>query len=366
MTAATGKEKEYSRQKIRLSILHTVLTFVFLILILISGVSDSLRNLVTNRSENFYIQAAFYFIIFGIIYNVVFMSLDFYTDFILENKFELSNQTFFDWLKQTLKKWAISFVLFIAAMEGLYTFLRHFPNNWWLASMVGWFAVVIVLSKIAPVLIIPLFYKCTKLDNDDLKQRLLKLSETCNVKIKEVYEIQLSKETKKANAAVVGFGKNRRILLGDTLKEKYSSDEVEAIFAHELGHMCLYHVWKIFAFGAAVSFAVFYLAYVSFDKSMVLFGFKQVYDVAAFPLLLLIFSLAGLIFVPVQNWFSRRIEKQADLFAIGHIRYPEHLASALSKLGEQNLSDPCPGRFTRIFFYTHPPIAERISYINKK
>ncbi len=365
MEASEARKKEYSKRKIRLSILHTVLTFIFLILILITGASALIRNLVTRWSGNFYIQAAIYFIIFGIIYDAIFVTLDFYADFILEHKFELSNQTFFGWLRQYIKKWILSLVLFLITMEGLYAFRRYFPNNWWLAAMAGWFAIAIVISKIAPVLIIPLFYKCTKLDNADLKQRLLELSESCNIKINDVFEIQLSKETKKANAAVVGFGKNKRILLGDTLKEKYSSDEIEAVFAHELGHICLYHVWKIFAFGAAVSFVVFYIAHISFDKSMVFFDFKQAYDIAAFPLLVLILSIAGLIFVPVQNWFSRHLEKQADFFAIGHIQNRECLASALSKLSEQNLSDPNPGRFTRIFFYSHPPIAERIKYIQK-
>ena len=366
MDMPAGREKEYSRQKIQLSIWRTVLTFVFLLAILVTGVSAYIRNRVANWSGNFYLQAALYLIIFRIIYDAVFLALDYYSSFTLEHKYSLSNQTFFDWIKQGLKKWLLSLLLFMLAADGLYAILRYFPIHWWLVAMAGWFILSIVLGKLAPVLIIPLFYKCIKLENNELKEKLLKLSAACNVKIKEVFEIQLSKETKKANAAVVGFGKNKRILLADSLMQNYTNDEIEAIFAHELGHICLHHITKIFFFGAAVSFVVFYLAYVSFDKTMTLFDFEHVYDVAAFPLLVLIFSIAGLIFLPIQNSFTRRMEKQADLFAVSQIENSENLASSLSKLGKQNLSDPNPSKIVRFFFYSHPPISERITYIHKE
>ena len=366
MKSTEGNEKEYTGRKIRLSIWRTVLTFAFLIVILVIGASTFVRTLVADWSGNFYFQAALYLIIFRIIYDAVFLPMDYYGSFTLEHEFSLSNQTFFDWIKQGLKKWMLSLLLFMFAAEALYAILKFFPNYWWLVAMAGWFVLTIVIGKLAPVLIIPLYYKCTKLENDELKEKLLKISSACNVKIKEVFEIQLSKETKKANAAVVGFGKSKRILIADSLLQNYTNDEIEAIFAHELGHICLHHITKIFIFGAAVSFVVFYFAYISFDKSMVLFGFEQVYDVAAFPLLVLIFSIAGLIFLPLQNAFTRHLEKQADLFAVSHIQGSENFASALSKLGKQNLSDPSPSKIVRFFFYTHPPISERISYTHKK
>ncbi len=365
MEIPAGQEKEYSRRKIRLSIYHTLLTFVFLILFLVTGVSAFLRNHVTGWFGNFYLQVLIYLVIFRIVYDLIFLALDYYSSFTLEHKFSLSNQTFFDWIKQGLKKWAISVLLFLFVSEAFYAILKYFPNNWWIAAMAGWFVLTIVLGKIAPVLIIPLYYKCTRIENGELKERLLKLSENCNVKVREVYEIQLSKETKKANAAVVGFGKNRRILLADNLQENYTVDEIEAIFAHELGHISLHHITKIFIFGAIVSFIVFYLAYLSLNRSIIFFGFEHVYDVADFPLLLLIFSIAGLIFLPVQNGFSRHLEKQADLFAVSHIQNSEDLASALSKLGKQNLSDPSPSKIVRFFFYSHPPISERVNYTQK-
>jgi STE24 endopeptidase len=366
MEDTSAQAKEYSRQKIRLSIYKLLLTILLLIVILLSGASLFLRGVVVNWTQNFYIQAGLYLVVFSLVYDLLFLGLDYYGGFLLEHKFRLSNQTILDWVKQGIKKFLLSLILCIVAGEMLYVFLRHFPNNWWLLVTAGWFLLTVVLGKIAPVLIIPLFYKCNPLDNESLKKTLLDLCTTCGVGIKRVFEIKLSKETRKANAAVAGFGKNKRILLSDTLLRNYSDDEIKAVFAHELAHVCLHHVWKILVFGALVSFISFYLAYVSFNKSLDFFGFKQVYDIAAFPLLALILLLIGLIFLPLQNGFLRCLEKKADMFALGHIQNKESFISMLKKLGKQNLSDPAPGKLVRILFYTHPSISERINYASKE
>jgi len=358
--------KEYSRQRIRLAIYRLLLTISFLIVMSLSGTSLFLRSVVVDWNQNFYIQAGLYLVIFSVFYYLLFVGLDFYGGFLLEHKFSLSNQTILDWTKQGIKKCLLSLALFIVAGEMLYIFLRHFPNTWWLLATAGWFLLTVVLGKIAPALIIPLFYKCNPLGNEFLKQTLLDLCTTCGVRVKKVFEIKLSKETRKANAAVAGLGKSRRILLSDTLLRNYSDDEIKAVFAHELAHVCLRHPWKILAFGALISLISFYLAYLSFNKSLDFFGFKQAYDVAAFPLLALILLLIGLVFIPLQNSFLRYLEKKADMFALSHTPNKESFISALKKLGIQNLSDPAPGKLVRILFYTHPSISERICYASKK
>lgn len=365
MEETSVQAKEYSRQKIRLAVYKLLLTVLLLIVILLSGASIFLRNVVVNRTQNFYIQAGLYLVVFSIVYDLLFLGLDFYGDFLLEHKFRLSNQTILDWIKQGIKKYLLSLTLCIVVGEMLYVFLRHFPNTWWLLITAGWFLLTMVIGKIAPVLIIPLFYKCNPLENESLKQKLLDLCTACDVGIKRVFEIKLSKETRKANAAVAGFGKNKRILLSDTLLKNYSDDEIKAVFAHELAHVCLHHTLKILVFGALLSLVSFYLAYVLFNESLDLFGFKQVYDIAAFPLLALILLLIGLVLIPLQNCFLRHLEKNADMFALSHIQNKESFISMIKKLGKQNLSDPSPGKLVRIFFYTHPSISERKNYASK-
>ncbi|MBA7704723.1 Protease HtpX [subsurface metagenome] len=253
-------------------------------------------------------------------------------------------------------------LMLLVATETLYFFLRQFPNHWWLPATAAWVLLTIVLGKITPALIIPLFYKCSPLANEELKERLLQLCKNCGVGAEQVSEVQLSKDTRKANAAVAGFGKGRRILLADTLLKNYSDEETEAIFAHELGHLHLFHIWKILGFGAAISLASFYLTFLLFRAKLSFFGFDQIYDIAAFPLLALILMLLGLILIPVQNGYLRHLEKQADTFALDHIQNRQSFVSAITKLGNQNLSDPSPSRLEELLLYTHPPISKRLRY----
>jgi len=362
MEEASARAKQYSKLKTRLIFSQLLLTAAFLLVMLFSGASVLLRDLVAGWGRNFYLQVCIYLTIFCGIYYFLFVGLDFYGGFLLEHKFLLSNQTVLDWLKQSIKKWLLSLVMLLVAGEALYFFLRRFPNNWWLVATAAWILLAVVLGKLTPVLIIPLFYKCTPLASEGLKERLLRLGKDCGVGIKQVFEVQLSKETQKANAAVAGFGKGRRILLGDTLLRNYSDEEIEAIFAHELGHVCLFHTWKILGFGAAISLASFYLTFLLFKAGLSFFGFDHTYDIAAFALLALILLLIGLLFMPIQNGFLRYLEKHADIFALGHIQNKQSFISAITKLSNQNLSDPSPSRLVEFLFYTHPPISKRLRY----
>jgi len=360
------RAKQYSKRQIQLTIIQIFLTVAFLLILLLSGVSLALKDLVAGWSQNFYLRVGLYMTLFAGIYYLLFIWLDFYSDFLLEHRFLLSNQTVLGWLKKSIKKGLLALVMLLVTGEGLYFFLRRFPNSWWLLVTAAWLLLTIVLGKITPVLIIPLFYKCVPLVNTELKERLLKLSEKCGVGVKDVFEIQLSKETKKANAAVAGLGKSRRILLGDTLMQNYSDEEIEAVFAHELGHIRLWHTFKIISFGAIASLACFYLTYLLFEAGISLFGFDHIYNIAAFPLLALVLMALGLILMPMQNGYMRLLEKQADMFALSRIQNKQSFASAIKKLGDQNLSDPSPSRLVELLLYTHPPISKRLRYAREK
>ncbi len=366
MEATSTQARQYSKCKNRLIVVQLILTAAFLIIMLFSGASVFLKDLVADWGRNFYIQVGLYMVIFGGIYYLLFIGLDFYGGFLLEHKFQLSNQTVLGWLKQNVKKGLLSLLLLLVAGEALYFFLRHFPNNWWLPVTAAWLLLTVVLGKITPVLIIPLFCKCRPLANPGLKERLLRLAKTCGVGIEQVFEIRLSKDTQKANAAVAGLGKGRRILLGDTLLEKYSDEEIEAIFAHELGHIRLLHIWKILGVGAVISLASFYLTFLLFKAGSGFLGYNEIYDIGVFPLLALILMILGLILTPMQNGYLRHLEKQADIFALGRIQNRQSFVSAITKLATQNLSDPSPGRLAEILLHTHPPVSKRLRYAREE
>lgn len=363
MNDISTKARQYSRIKTQLLIIQLLLTAAFLVIFLVSGGSLLLRNLIAGWSGNFYLQVGLYLVAFSGIYYLLFVGLDFYSGFLLEHKFSLSNQPLFGWLKKSIKKGVLSLLLLLVAGEVLYFLLRCFPNYWWLLTTAVWMLFVIVLGKIVPVLIIPLFYKCTPLANEGLKEKLIGLCKKCGVGIKQVFEIRLSKETKKANAAVAGMGKGRRILLSDTLLESFSEDEVEAVLAHELGHVQMLHIWKILAFGTVVALISFFLSYLFFARAMAALGFDDISDIAGFPLLAIVLMILGFAFMPIQNGYLRHLEKRADIFAAQHIASPKSFVSAMKKLAEQNLADPNPEKWEEILFYDHPPISKRLHYI---
>ncbi len=362
MKEGSKAAKRYSKISKRLTIAQLVLSVAFLIAVLLSGASLRLKAAVSGWSGNFYLQVALYLMVLAVIYDLLFVGLDFYGGYVVEHRFDLSNQTVFGWLKKSAKKWLLSLVLLLIAGEGLYFFLRCFPRHWWLWATGAWFLFTVVLQRVAAVLIIPLFYKCRPVTNEDLRERLFKLGKKCGVAIKEVFEIHLSKDTKKANAAVAGWGKGRRILLGDTMLDEYSLEEIEAIFAHELGHVRQLHIAKILAFGAVVSFVSFYATFVLFNAGAELFGVEKIHDIAGFPLLALILTGMGLVLLPVQLGYLRHLERKADMFATEHIEKAQSFDSALRKLAEQNLIDPSPSRLEELLLYDHPPVSKRLRH----
>lgn len=336
---------------------------MFLPAFLLSGGSGRLLGPVRTLIDNYYLQLSIYLFAFTTIYSLVLLGLDFYSGFVLEHRYGLSNQTVGRWLLRGAKQWLLYTFMLIGGFALLYRAIRGWPDRWWLVAGAGWFALSVLIGKITPAIIVPLFYKLRPLADGALAERLFALARRCGAPVKRVLEIRLSRETKKANAAVVGLGRDRRILLGDTLLDLCTHDEIEAVFAHELGHVALHHGWKLLGASAVGSVVGFYLLYVLLGPSARALGFAGQEDIAALPLLLWWVTLFGLIARPGQAAVSRYFEKQADLFIVGRVENPQSLIRALDKLAERNLADPRPGRLVELFFYDHPPIAKRIDYL---
>ena len=362
----TGAEaKRYSRSKLTIGLVKLLGSIVFLLVFLLSGASWRLDERISRYTDNYYLRLTAYVPAFMAIYWAVLLALDYYSGVVLEQRYGLSNQTPGRWLLREIKQWLLSTLLAIGSFLLLYRAIRGLPQWWWLAAAAGWFVMLVLIGKITPAIVVPLFYKLRPLTDQELAEKLFALAGRCGVPVGHVLEIRLSKETKKANAAVVGLGRNRRILIGDTLLDLCSHDEIEAVFAHELGHVALHHDWKLLGAGAALSVIGFYLLYLLLGPSARSLGFAGQGDIAAFPLLLLWLTLFGLAVRPLQAAGSRRFERQADLFIVGRVEQPQALISALDKLAERNLADPDPSRLVEILFYDHPPTAKRIDYLRK-
>jgi STE24 endopeptidase len=362
-TGSPGRAKQYFRDKVTVGAVKLLLGLVLLLALLFSGASTALHDALRGLTGSYHLQLTGYLLALLAAYYLVFLAADYYDDVVLEHRYGLSNQMTGHWLARRLKGWLLSVVVAAVAVNVLYVLLRHFPRFWWLLGAAGWFLLLVVLGILTPAVIVPLFYKLQPLEDRRLVERLLALAARCGVRVRKVFEIKLSRETKKANAAVVGLGRERRILIGDTLLDLCTHDEIEAVFAHELGHVALHHAGKMLAVGGAFALLGFYLVHLAFEHTAAALGFRTLYDIGAFPLLVLWLAFFGFVFRPLQSAWSRHQEKQADLFILGRVESPASLISALTKLARRNLADPAPHRLIELLFYTHPPIAKRIAYL---
>ena len=188
----------------------------------------------------------------------------------------------------------------------------------------------------------------------------MKLAEKMKVKILDCFEIDFSKKTLKGNAAFVGIGNTRRVILADTLKDKYSYDEIEVVLAHEFAHYQLKHLLKMIVVNSLTTFAVFYLIFRTNAHTLNFFGLANLNDIAALPVILIYFVLFGIITRPLEAFISRSFERSADSLALETTGLKDAFISTMSKLARQNLSDTNPHPLIKFFFFDHPPIEERI------
>ena len=243
----------------------------------------------------------------------------------------------------------------------VYFFIRLSPGGWWLPAGAVFALLIIGLANVAPVVLLPLFYRVKPLDRDALCRRLLALAERAGARVLGAYEWGLADKTKKANAALAGLGATRRILVSDTMLADYSDDEIEIVLAHELAHHVHGDIWKGIALESALVVGGFFLAARSLDASIAWLGLAGPADPAGLPLLLLAAGAVSLVMLPAAYALSRAFERSADRFALELTRNPDAFVSAMRRLAAQNLAEERPSRLIQWLFYSHPPVAERIA-----
>jgi len=314
--------------------------------------------------------AALFLVVMGIHVAVSF-PLSFYSGHLLEHQFQLSTQTFRRWLWRYFKRNLLAVAFSLALVLGLYWLIWLTGGWWWLAAAAAFFVVSIVLGQLAPVLILPLFYRIEKLDVPELSERLARLAAGTGLSIEGVYRMDLSEETVKANAMLAGLGRTRRVLLGDTLLNGFSPDEIEVIFAHEIGHHVLRHIRKMIVAGLLYSTTGFWVC----DRLLTVWAarggsidYAKLYTempVDTAPFVLLILTLFGMLMEPLQNAVSRRFEGQSDRYALERTGLKDAYLSAFRKLAKLNKDDPNPHWLDVLLFHSHPPVAQRLAMAEK-
>ncbi len=358
------KAKEYARIRRRLWLVDTSFGAVYALAWLFFGWSVTLRQwLAVHWSANPWLLVPAFVFIFGGIYFVIGLPLGYYSGFVLPHRFDQSTQSLKDWIVDQLKGLAIGAPLGLLLLELLYLALRAAGDWWWLWAAAGLLLFNVLLSNLAPVLIMPLFNKFVPLgdEHQELADRLLKLAERANTKVRGVFKFDMSRRTKSANAALTGIGNTRRIVLGDTLINEFSTDEIETVLAHELGHQVHRDIPLLIAFGTLSTTLGLFLVSLALTWAIGYFDFTGASDVAAFPALGIVLGAYGLITMPFDNAFSRWREGMADDYALQATGKNEAFMSAFTRLANQNLGEVDPEKWVVFLFYSHPPLGERIA-----
>jgi STE24 endopeptidase len=353
--------RRYNRIRRWLGIADFILGAALLIALLVTGWSGTLRDIALGDAAQNYALAVFlYVLMLMTIAKLLGLGLDYY-GFRLEHRFQLSNQRLRAWLWDEAKGFLVGLVLAAMVAELLYFIMRQAPQHWWLISWAVFLGLFVLMAQLAPVILFPIFYKFEPLQNEELKARLVRLSERAGTRVRGVYQWKLSEKSKKANAALTGLGNTRRIILADTLLDNYSPDEIEAVLAHELGHHAHRHIMKSIVVQAATTLLGFWAAnwvlHYAVDR---LHMFETQSDFANLPLLVLVTTVLSFVLLPALNAYSRFNERQADRYAFQSIARVGPFISSMNKLADQNLAERAPSRWVEWFFHSHPAISKRV------
>ncbi len=326
-----------------------------------SGWAQRLAAPVEGWAAPWPLQAAAYTGLLWLATVLLFLPLDWLRGFRLEHRFGLSNHTPGSWLKDHAKELALGALFGLAAVECLILILRLSPERWWLWTAAAWFGWSAALTRIFPTLLIPIFYRQRPVEDASLTRDLERLLERCGTPVRGVFEVNLSRTTKKANACLCGMGPTRRVLLSDTLLSGYPRPEIEVVLAHEVGHHRLHHLGISLFTGAAAAAAACLLVDWAARAVLHRLGIAGLTSLAALPVIGLGLALANLALLPVTNGLSRVLERQADRFALEKTRNPGAFIGAMRRLAEQNLAELQPPRWVEWLLCDHPPTAKRLA-----
>lgn len=360
--ANEDKASRYHRLKRRASLAGTALGALLLLLLVVSGASVALRDAAAALAGGLFLPTVVIYVALLLLGNEALrLPLALYQELALERRYGLSTQSMGKWWLDQAKGLGVTLVLGWLAALIVLGLLRWSPERWWLIAA-GVFAVLLIgLAQLAPVVLLPIFYTFTPLQRPELVARLLALGERAGARVLGVFEWRLGDRTRKANAALTGIGRTRRILISDTLLAEHSDDEIEVILAHELAHHVYRDIWSGIALEAVLILAGFAAADALLTRLGGLLGLTGKADIAGVPLLLLAVGGVSLLLLPVFNMLSRAHERRADRYALEMTRNADAFVTAMKRLAAQNLAEERPSRMVEVLFYTHPPTAARIA-----
>ena len=368
--APSEKALRYFRGGNAIWLVEQLLGLALPLLLLFTGLSARLRTFSAGIARgHFYPTLVIYLVVLSVAMSLVELPLSYYVGYVREHAYGLSAQRLSKWTGDQLKGLVIGLIVGALVLWVPYLLLARSPTRWWLwtgALSLPFFALVLLVT---PIWIAPLFNKFGPMKDKALETEVLATASQAGVEGARVYEVDKSADTEKVNAYVTGIGNTKRIVLWDTLLARLKPRQIRFVVGHELGHYVLGHVLTSIFISAALIIVGLYGAHRTADLLLgrfgARFGFQQLSDIASLPLLMLLLSLFSLVITPATLALSRYHEHEADRFAL-ELTHDNHAgASAFVALQQQNLAVPRPGALYKIFRASHPPIGERVDFINQ-
>jgi STE24 endopeptidase len=370
--ARQQKARRYARQRQTLTFINLGVSAVVIAVLLFSGLSFWLRDALQFAAGWQPIPGweplliTLYFLALGAAVAIIDAPLTWYSGYVLPHRYGLSTQRPGAWLLDGVKSLAISLPIEILAVLFVYLLLAVSPDAWWLWTGLAMLLFTVVLANLAPILLLPLFYKLTPLPDGDVKQRALALAAQAHTRVRGIYSMNMSAKTTAANAAVMGLGNTRRIVIGDTLLNHYTPDEIEVVVAHELGHQVHRDIPKLIIVQSVTMLGGLYLVNLALHAVVGAFpAYHGLSDPATMPLVAAVLGIFGLVVLPLTNGFSRTVERQADGYALESTGKVDAFISAMTRLANQNLAELNPNPLVEFFLYNHPSIGNRLAFARK-
>ena len=371
--ARQAQAKRYARQRQALSLVNLGLSAVVLAVLLFSGLSFWLRDALAGVPAWQPLVpgfvplrvGAYFLILFGATY-VLGLPLTYYGGYVLPRRYGLATQSFGGWLWDLLKGLALSVVFDLLAVQLVYLLLAATPNFWWLWTGIAVLFVTAILAHLAPILLLPIFYKLTPLPEGPVREAALRQAARAGTRVRGIYSINFSAKTTAANAFVIGLGNTRRIVVGDTLLDRYAPDEIETVLAHELGHQVHHDIPKLIAFETVTTLGGLFVVNLVLHAVVARVpAYQGLADPATMPLVGAALGIFFLILLPLTNGYSRRVEHLADVYALETTRMPEAFISAMTRLANQNLAELEPHPIVEFLLYSHPAIGRRLAFAQR-
>lgn len=355
------KTKNYHDRRLRITISQTIFEILLLILLVIVDFGGFLSRILKLDSS--------YSIIGVLLISVIIITILFLSNTIfsylgekVELEFEFSTLTWKKWAKRRIISYLLLVTIFTLIIWGIYSFMLLSTSWWWLYSFFAYFFFTGFLQFLAPILIVPLFYKLESFPEGELRNRMIKLADDMGVKYKDIYLWRLSDATKKVNAAVMGFGSSIRIVLGDTLVQKFRDDEIEVVMCHELGHQKSKDVYRLLLFSGIITLVIFVVIHLSLNFIVEYYNYGSISAPATIVFFIAAMTVVQELLSIITMWYSRRREIAADITAINKLGDIQIYESAFTRLAKTSMSYPDPSRLEVLFLYSHPPIRDRIKY----